>query len=179
MADGSIRVYSGLMDMLDDGELLFVIGHEMGHVMKNHIRKKLQLAFAASAVRKGISSQNSSAGDLPRSIFGDFAESLMNAQFSQLEEKDADDYGLAFLRREKYEPRAAVSALKKIAKLGKGHTFLSSHPDPEKRADRLQAQLEGKALSIEETQKSIIGKIKALLRSGLESLYRQVAGWLS
>jgi putative metalloprotease len=27
MADGTIRIYSGLMDMLDDRELLFVIGH--------------------------------------------------------------------------------------------------------------------------------------------------------
>jgi len=32
MADGTIRIYSGLMDMLNDGELRFVIGHEMGHV---------------------------------------------------------------------------------------------------------------------------------------------------
>ena len=32
MADGTIRVYSGLMDLMTDDELLFVIGHEMGHV---------------------------------------------------------------------------------------------------------------------------------------------------
>ncbi|RPI33836.1 MAG: peptidase M48, partial [Nitrospiraceae bacterium] len=146
MANGTIRIYSGLMDMLSDGELRFVIGHEMGHVMKNHIRKKIQLAYAASAVRKGIASQNNAAGDVARSLFGGLAESLMNAQFSQLEEKEADDYGLVFLKREKFEPRDAVSALKKIAKLGKGHSFLSSHPDPEKRAERLQAQLEGRAL---------------------------------
>ena len=36
MADGTIRVYSGLMDMLTDGELRFVIGHEMGHVAGPH-----------------------------------------------------------------------------------------------------------------------------------------------
>jgi putative metalloprotease len=51
MANGTIRIYSGLMDMLDDGELRFVIGHEMGHVVKEHIRKKIQLAYAAGAVR--------------------------------------------------------------------------------------------------------------------------------
>jgi putative metalloprotease len=130
------------MDMLDDGELRFVIGHEMGHVMKNHIRKKIQLAYAASAVRKGIASQNNTAGDVARSLFGGLAESLVNAQFSQLEEKEADDYGLAFLKREEVKPEDAVSALKKIAQLGKEHSFFSSHPDPDKRAERLQAQLE-------------------------------------
>ena len=31
-ADGSIRVFSGLMDRLDDQELLAIVGHEMGHV---------------------------------------------------------------------------------------------------------------------------------------------------
>ena len=164
MANGTIRVYSGLMDMLNDGELRFVIGHEMGHVMKNHIRKKLQLAYAASAVRKGIASRNNAAGDLARSLFGGLAESLMNAQFSQLEEKEADDYGLTFLKRKMFKPEDAVSALKKIARLGKGHSFLSSHPDPDLRAERLQAQLEGRDLSIEEKKQSIIERIKAFLK---------------
>lgn len=31
-ADGSVRVYTGLMDIMDDNELLAVIGHEIGHV---------------------------------------------------------------------------------------------------------------------------------------------------
>jgi len=43
MADGTIRIYSGLMDMMKDEELLFVVGHEMGHVTKKHIRKKIML----------------------------------------------------------------------------------------------------------------------------------------
>lgn len=172
MADGTIRVYSGLMDMLNDGELRFVIGHEMGHVVKNHIRKKIQLSYAASAVRKAVSSQTGTAGEVARSMVGSLAESLMNAQFSQLEEKEADDYGLAFLKREKFSAPDAVSALQKIAKLSKGHSFLSSHPDPEKRANRLQAQLEGRALSIDETQQSLIGKIKALIESNFPFIYR-------
>ncbi len=163
MADGTIRIYSGLMDMLEDGELRFVIGHEMGHVVKNHIKKKIQLSYASSAVRKAVSSQNSAVGELARSVVGSLAESLMNAQFSQLEEKEADDYGLGFLKREKYSTPDAVSALQKIAKLSKGHSFLSSHPDPEKRAERLQAQLEGKALSIEETQQSLVSKVKIFM----------------
>ncbi len=52
MADGSIRIYSGLMELMNDQELLFVIGHEMGHVIKKHSREKMVLAYAASALRK-------------------------------------------------------------------------------------------------------------------------------
>lgn len=175
MADGTIRVYSGLMDMLDDGELRFVIGHEMGHVIKKHIRKKIQLAYAASAVRKGLASQNNAAGDIARSLFGGLAETLMNAQFSQLEEKEADDYGLAFLKREKFEPKDAVSALKKIAQLSQGHSFLSSHPDPDKRAERLAAQLAGRSLSIEENKQDIIARFKAFIEDALSFLYSQLS----
>jgi metalloprotease len=178
MANGTIRIYSGLMDMFNDGELRFVIGHEMGHVMKKHIRKKTQLAYAASAVRKGIASQNNISGVIASSLFGGLAESLMNAQFSQLEEKEADDYGLVFLKREKFDPQDAVSALKKLAGLGKAHSFLSSHPDPDKRAERLQAQLEGRTLSIEQKQQSIIGRVKAFLENNFPSLYGLLRKWL-
>ncbi len=163
MANGTIRMYSGLMDMLNDGEVRFVIGHEMGHVAKNHIREKIRLAYAASAVRKGIASQNNTAGSVAGSLFGDLAESLLNAQFSQVEEKEADDYGLVFLKRKMFDPRDAVSALKKLSALSKGHSFLSSHPDPEARAERLQAQLEGRALSIDDKKQSILGQLKKWL----------------
>lgn len=162
MADGTIRIYSGLMKMLDDGELRFVIGHEMGHVVKEHIRQKMQLAYAASAIRKGIASQSSTLGDLARSQLGGFAEILLGAQFSQLEEKVADDYGLAFLKKKGYEPQEAVQALRKLATLGKDHSFLSSHPDPDKRAVRLELQLQGKAQPLEEVQRNWLQKIKTV-----------------
>ncbi len=158
MADGTIRIYSGLMDMMNDGELRFVVGHEMGHIIKRHIHKKVQLAYAASAVRKGIASQNSEIGDIARSGLGALVEQLANAQFSQLEEKEADDYGLTFLKNKGYDPKDAVTALEKLATLGKNHSFLSSHPDPDKRAQRLKDQLAGKATSIEDKKKSLIDK---------------------
>jgi putative metalloprotease len=176
MADGTIRIYSGLMDMLGDGELRFVIGHEMGHVAKNHIRKKIQLGYAASAIRKGIASQTGVVGDMARSAVGDFAQTLMNAQFSQLEEKEADDYGLGFLKRESFEPRDAVGALRKIATLGGNHSFLSSHPDPVLRADRLQAQLEGKTTPAGAESKAFISDGVRLVKDYLLVLYRQLKG---
>lgn len=87
MANGSIRFYSGLMDIMDDGELLFVVGHEMGHVVDKHIKKKIRLAYAGSAARKAIASQQSGVGEIARSQLGALAESLLNAQFSQQEER--------------------------------------------------------------------------------------------
>lgn len=175
MADGTIRIYSGLMDLLGDGELRFVIGHEMGHIVKQHTRKQLRLAYAASAVRKGIAAQEGGAADIARSQLGGLVERLMGAQFSQLEEKVADDYGLAFLKSKGYAPEDAVSGLKKLASLGSGHSFLSSHPDPGLRAERISRQIQGKALSVEETRQDLIDAAKPKLHEWYNRLHGLVA----
>ena len=137
MADGSIRIHSGLMDLMNDEELLFVIGHEMGHVIMNHSRKKVTMIYAASALKKGLASQDNEIGQIANSVVGTFVEQLTHAQFSQHEERQADQYGAAFLRAEGHDTSSAVSALNKLAALARQHTFLSSHPDPEARARRL------------------------------------------
>lgn len=137
MADGTVRIYSGLMDLMNDAELLFVIGHEMGHVIKDHSRRKVVLAYATSALRKGLASQGNQIGQIAGSVIGSFAEQLTHAQFSQHEERQADQYGATFLQAEGHDVSPAVSALNKLAVLAKQHTFLSSHPDPEARARKL------------------------------------------
>ncbi|MDU9050998.1 MAG: M48 family metallopeptidase [Candidatus Electrothrix sp. Rat3] len=181
MADGTIRVYSGLMDMFTDDELRFVIGHEMGHVALKHIHKKLKLAYASRAVRKAIAATDSTAGEIARSQLGNFVQVLMGAQFSQLEEKEADDYSLTFMKEKGYTPEAAVVALKKLATLGNDHSFLSSHPAPGKRAERLQMQLDGKDVGVEEKKKGLLAKavgILAFVVNLLVGLLRWLAGLL-
>lgn len=163
MADGTIRIYSGLMDMLDDGELLFVLGHEMGHVIEKHIKKKIMLAYAGSAVRKAIASQQSEAGKIARSGIGALAENLLNAQFSQQEEREADDYGALFLKGKGRDMLSAVSALMKLATLGNEHSFLSSHPAPEARAKRfLENTIEPQQIQPPSLLKRVIDWMKGL-----------------
>ena len=138
MADGTVRIYSGLMDLMSDEELLFVIGHEIGHVVEDHSREKVVMAFGSSALRKALASQNNEIGQIARSVVGAFAHQLTNAQFSQYEERQADQYGVGFLENAGHEREAAVLALKKLEVLARQHTFLSSHPDPGKRAESIR-----------------------------------------
>ncbi len=137
MADGTIRVYSGLMDIMTDEELLFIIGHEMGHIVKKHSKKQAIMAYSSRAIRKGLASQNNEVGQLAISVVGAFSEQLTNAQFSQHEERQADIYGAQFLKDHGIGISVAVSSLNKLADLAKNHTFLSSHPNPDTRADKL------------------------------------------
>ena len=55
-ADGSVRVFSSLMDIMTDEELLGVIGHEIGHVAHRDSKKGFRTALLTSALKDGISS---------------------------------------------------------------------------------------------------------------------------
>ena len=141
-ADGSVRIYSGLMDMMTDAELLGVIGHEIGHVKLGHRLSKTRAALLASASRKAAASSSGAVGMIADSELGGFGEQLFNGQFSQSAETESDDYGLAFMKKHKYDVKAMESAFRKLAKGGgKGDAvaqMLSSHPDSDKRADRMR-----------------------------------------
>ncbi|STL35893.1 peptidase, M48B family [Escherichia coli] len=43
MANGCVRVYSGLMDMMNDNEIEGVLGHELGHVALGHSLAEMKL----------------------------------------------------------------------------------------------------------------------------------------
>jgi putative metalloprotease len=137
-ADGSIRVYTGLMDLMTDDELLFVLGHEMGHVKNGHATKAMRTALATSGVRKAAASTGGTAGVLAASELGGLAEAVLNAQYSQSQETESDDYGLAFLKKNHLKVNGAVTSLRKLAQgSGGSYSILSSHPEPNQRADRL------------------------------------------
>ena len=143
MADGTIRFYSGLMDMMTDDELRYVVGHEMGHIKHGHTKARMQTALAASATQKGIAASNTRAAGLADSQLGDLIVKVVRAQHSQGNEREADDYAMQFMSRRKYDRKACVSALEKLVKLsgGGGTSWLSTHPSPKERAERMRKQL--------------------------------------
>ncbi|GAA4426913.1 M48 family metallopeptidase [Acidovorax lacteus] len=143
MANGTIRVYSGLMDQFSDDEVRYVIGHEIGHVKAGHSKSRMQAALRTSALRKGVQSSNTRAGALASTELGDLFEKVINAQHSQSNEREADDYALKFMKAKKYNAQACVTALEKLAALSgdASSSFLSTHPAPKDRAARMRQQL--------------------------------------
>lgn len=142
MPDGTVRVYAGLMEIMSDDELRFVIGHEIGHVVEGHAAEKMRVAYTASAARAGVAAAGGTAGQLAAGQLGDITEAVVNAQFSQSEELEADGYGLKFMKKYGYPAKAAPAALRKLASPGgRQDSFLSSHPDPMDRAAKLEKEL--------------------------------------
>lgn len=142
-ADGSVRVYTGIMDAMTDNELLGVIGHEIGHVALKHTRKQMQQAMMTSAALEGIASAGNTAAVLTDSQLGAIGEAIIGAQFSKSQESQADDYGYSFLVNSGKNPWAIVMSFEKLQALANGATpgpvenLFSTHPDTATRIQRM------------------------------------------
>ena len=146
-ADGSVRVFSSLMDIMSDDELLGIIGHEIGHVARHHSKNAFRTELLTGALKDGIASAGGKAAALTESQLGQLGESLVNAKYSQKQEKEADDYGYDFLKSHGKNPWGMVMAFEKFQKMeaeaGAQSTYInrmfSSHPET---AARIKAMTE-------------------------------------
>ena len=143
MANGCIRVYSGLMDMMTDNEVEAVIGHEMGHVALGHVKKGMQVALGTNAIRAAAASAGGIVGSLSQSQLGDVGEKLVNSQFSQRQESAADDYSYDLLRKRGINPSGLATSFEKLAKLeaGRQSSMFDDHPASEERAQHIRDRM--------------------------------------
>ncbi len=142
MPDGTVRVYSGLMDILNDQELLSVIGHEIGHVKLKHSFNQYKQTLLAASAREGVAAAGGTVADLAQSQLGEIALQFVNAQFSQSDELEADAYGVAFMKQRGLNPSAAISAFQKLKRYsGEGGGLLSSHPATSERINKIKAEI--------------------------------------
>lgn len=146
MADGTVRIYSGLMDLMSDDELLGVIGHEIGHVKHGHSKERMKTAYIAAMARSAVANNagSATASALAKSDLGALVQKFINAQWSQSNEEESDSYGLQFLLGHGYDPLGVVGAMEKLAEGSEGsdRSLFSSHPAPADRAARLREELE-------------------------------------
>ena len=115
--DGSIRVYSGLMDIMTDDEVLGVIGHEIGHIANRDSKNAFKNSLLTSALKDGIASTSNTAAILTDSELGVLGESFLNAKYSQKQEYAADEYGYNFLKKHNKNPYAMVLSFQKLQML--------------------------------------------------------------
>ena len=143
MANGCIRVYSGLMDMMNDNEVEGVLGHEMGHVALGHTRKAMQVAYGTVALRTAASSAGGVIGSLSQSQLADIGEKLVSAQFSQKQESEADDYSFDLLKKRGIDPNGLATSFEKLAQMeaGRQSSLFDDHPSSQARAQHIRDRI--------------------------------------
>ena len=148
--DGSVRVFAALMDLMDDDELLGVIGHEIGHVLKHHSKNAFKNELLTGALKDAVASTGGKAAALTESQLGTLATSLQSAKFSQKQENEADDCGYDFLVSKGKNPWGIVMSFEKLQGLegdaGASQSYIqkmfSSHPETQKRIDHMKKRCE-------------------------------------
>src|SRR6478735_8806631 len=98
-ADGSVRVFSGLMDIMDDNQLLAVIGHEIGHVANHDSRDAMKAVYQKEAVIEGAASQSAKIDKLTQSQLAKIGSAIIDSHYSRKQESDADAFSYEFLKR--------------------------------------------------------------------------------
>lgn len=112
--DGSVRVYSGIMDMMNDDELLGIIGHEIGHVGMHHSRNAMKQALMNSALSEVIASTGKVGAQLTSGQLGQLGQLYLSSKYSRKQENEADDFGYEFLKGAGKNPWAMAGAFEKM-----------------------------------------------------------------
>lgn len=136
--DGSIRFHSALMDSMTDDQVLAVVGHEIGHVVKKHSFKQMRKSLLASAAVRGAAGQSDVGAAAYNVGGGELADGFLNATFSKGDELKADGFALTVLKDAGAPLESMSGAIAVLQeKYGDGGGMLSSHPSSPKRIKSL------------------------------------------
>jgi predicted Zn-dependent protease len=143
---GFIFLTRGLLAMMrNEAELMGVLGHEIGHVTARHSVQMLsqaQLGQLVLGVGSILSPTVARFGD----ILGGGMQ-LLFLSYGRDAERQADDLGFRYMLEHNYDARQMPNVFAALQRSGElaGHSpvpsWLASHPNPEERIQRIEAQL--------------------------------------
>jgi len=141
---GYIYVYTGIIKYLDsEDQLAGVLGHEIAHADCRHSQQQQQ-----SAQKTGILATLADLGG--RIFFGttligtaaNVGANLALLNYSREDETEADINSVHYLYNTEYDARGAARFFEKMVKAGNGGgpVFMSTHPDPGNRVQKITAE---------------------------------------
>ena len=141
MAGGRMALYTGLVEKVEptDDELAQVLGHEISHALAKHTAERMSVAMASQLGVAVVAAKADKQGALVGAALA--AKLALELPNSRTAEAEADRIGIELAAKAGYDPRAAATLWRKMAKVGGGRMpeFLSTHPSPANREERLNA----------------------------------------
>ena len=126
----NISVNTGAFAMVaNDDELAVVIGHEMGHGQKNHVKNGMKDTLIAQ-VGAAVLTNGSALGSIIAGVVG-------NVHMPRAKEREADKLSFQYVIHSNYNPGACAAIWQRMLDKhpNSGSSFLSDHPDHKDRRD--------------------------------------------
>jgi len=143
---GKVFITRGLMVRLsNEAELAGVLGHEVGHVVGQHIGKQMTRAGWLEAGLQVVGAVSPEDWSGIVTGVGGAGGQLYLLKFGRGQELEADDYGATYMTRLDYDPQGLVGVMKVLRDAAGGNAnweMLSTHPHPETRIEALETRLQ-------------------------------------
>lgn len=143
---GFVYVTRGLMTHLgSEAELVAVLGHEAGHVTARHGVNQMSKQILATVGLGVAVIVNPDLEDW--AVLGEIGLGLAFLKYSRDDERQADDLGLRYAVRTGYDPNQVpevfriLDAVSRVEGVGRLPNWLSTHPDPGVRAQRIEEEV--------------------------------------
>ncbi len=133
---GYICVYTGIIKFLDnEAQFAGVLGHEMAHADRRHATDQLTKAYGLQLLFGIILGNNP---NQLAEIAANLAAGVATLAFSRDAEYEADEYSVKYLYNTSYDARGVAGFFEKIEGSPQPPEFLSTHPSPEHRYEKIQ-----------------------------------------
>ncbi len=153
LPNNHLVVYTGLIEDCKKQEALQgVLGHEIGHIEKNHVMKKLSKEIGYSVLLTAAG--GSKGGQLAKQIL----KTLSSSAYDRKLEKEADITSVDYMIKAHINPRPMADFMYQMAqdrKMPEGMGWIADHPESEERAKYILEYIKGKKLN---TKQSISDK---------------------
>jgi len=148
---GKVFITRGLLvKMNNEAQLAGVLGHEIGHVTAQHIGQRMTQATILQGVIVGLGVAGQVSDEQWLEILGVGAQvggSVYLLQYGRSHEHQSDELGLRYMTRLGYNPVGQIQVMEILSDASGGARppeFLSTHPYPESRIERLESIIQEK-----------------------------------
>jgi predicted Zn-dependent protease len=130
-----VIIYQGLLkEVASENELMMILGHELGHFShRDHLRSLGNILVLRMTISYFL-------GDASvfKSLIATTIKAISQAQYSQKQEQQADQFGLMLLDKTYSHVAGSTDFFKKLSQKQKSNfDFLASHPAPGKRVKEI------------------------------------------
>lgn len=139
---GQIFITEALFRRLkSEDQLAGVLGHEMGHVVGRHSNEQMANSQLWSGLAQGLGVLLSDGHSNSGAQIANMVAQWRVMKFSRDDESESDALGVRFMIQAGYNPEALIGVMEILSQVSGGGNksdFMSSHPNPVNRMERIR-----------------------------------------